>query len=74
MGKDGEKQMLNKAYRQRITHECSSIHSANSGKNCENSSLELLLDSENVDPKIQSAHASPQLGGKSFSVMEQLMP
>ena len=72
MGKDGEKSVYKRLYRERSSNECNSLQSAQSAKNSENGSLERFLGSENVDPKAQSAHSSPQLGGKSFSVLEHM--
>jgi hypothetical protein len=72
MGKDGEKSVCKRLYRERITNEFNSVQSAQSAKNSENGSLERFLGAENVDPKVQSLHSSPQLGGKSFSVIEHL--
>ena len=76
MGKDGDKSVFKKQYRERLQNECDSFHSANTAHVNENGSLERLVGSENVDPatKASSAHSSPQLGGKSFSVMDQLLP
>jgi hypothetical protein len=42
--------------------------------NSENGSLERFLGAENVDPKAQTVHSSPQLTGKSFSMIDQLLP
>jgi hypothetical protein len=72
MGKDGEKSVYKRLYRERNSNECNSLQSAQSAKNSENGSLERFLGSENVDPKVHSAHSSPQLGGKSFSVIDHL--